>query len=660
MALVRMTRTGREGCHRATALLQFGLAWIAWLMRHPRALKTVCRRAEVVWRRSGTWGLWHALLYKAAGRQARGEAEHWYRATRPSAQTLRAMRQRCQSAKKPRFAVCLDWECLEEEQSTAVLRSIVAQTYPNWTLVVVVPFPALAAAREIVERLVCEPRRAVVVTDWRALPSEWWLASDAICRVDRETTLEPTALQRLAQGMVGERVDVVYGDGVLGDVATGQVEMVLARPTFSYQYMLSTGYIRQCVVIRSRLLAAMQGEELLCGNESVSELVLRAIESAREIAHVASILSRTIVHGGARAWQESIHEQWGDLVRGHLQRRDARATVEQDLSGSFCDVKWAANATPRVGIVVATKNAEALLRQCVDSLERTLPPACELMVVDHASDDLATQQYLRLLATRHNVVRYDGPFNFSRLMNQGVQAFKSRDISHWLFLNNDMEAIEPGWLEHMLGLAAREDVGVVGAMLLYPDRRVQHAGVILGLRGLAGHYGLGLAAYDEQGRRVAGYLNALSASREVAAVTGACLLIRSELFDRLGGFDESLAVGYGDVDLCLRARAAGYEVLVDGAAVLVHHESYTRGKTAWDPHPEDTRLFFARHARAIVAGDPYYSPHLSCVLTQFQLELPRPEGVEVEIRTAEARLPRGERRKEWKQPATGQWHRPAA
>ena len=181
-----------------------------------------------------------------------------------------------------------------------------------------------------------------------------------------------------------------------------------------------------------------------------------------------------------------------------------------------------------------------------------------------------------------------------------------------LFLNNDVEAIQKGWLDRMASLAARRDVGAVGAMLLYADRRVQHAGVILGFNGSADHALKFQDAWlDENGRRNLGYNCSLTSVREFSAVTAACMMLSSASFLAVGGFDPHFGIGFNDTDLCLRVRATGRKVLYDGHTILYHYESATRSETKQVFHPEDTSRLLATYASLLAAGDPFYNPYLS-------------------------------------------------
>jgi GT2 family glycosyltransferase len=266
----------------------------------------------------------------------------------------------------------------------------------------------------------------------------------------------------------------------------------------------------------------------------------------------------------------------------------------------------------RILIVIPTKNQVDLLRIAIDSIERTSQGVdYRLVVIDHASDDPLTQAYLRKIAARHVVMPYQGVFNFSRMNNMAVAAH-GKDADFILFLNNDVEATQDGWLDRMRRLANRRDVGAVGALLMYADKNVQHAGVVLGFNESAEHaLKFQNVFLDQHGRRNLGYNCALSSTRDYSAVTAACLMLRRSVFEQVGGFDEAFGIGFNDTDLCLRIGAAGYSVLYDGSTILYHYESATRSQTRQVFHPEDTRLMIARWGEALRAGDRFYNPNLS-------------------------------------------------
>ena len=294
------------------------------------------------------------------------------------------------------------------------------------------------------------------------------------------------------------------------------------------------------------------------------------------------------------------------LTVGHIPRVLHRTTAAAVSGG----VVTSGAAVGRTLVVIPTKNQAGLLRRCLESLFRTRGEvALDIVVIDHESDEAEARGYLREIGGLVRVMPYEGGVDFSRMNNLAVARYGA-EAETLLFLNNDTEAIAAGWLERMRGLAVRVDVGAVGALLLYGDKRVQHGGVVLGFDGSASHAHRLVRAYGDDGGRVAGYDGQLVALREVSAVTAACMMMRRGVFEQVGGFDAALPIGFNDTDLCLRVRAAGYRVLQDGQTVLYHHESRTRHLTGQWLHPPDTALFQARYADLIRAGDPFYNPNL--------------------------------------------------
>jgi GT2 family glycosyltransferase len=274
-------------------------------------------------------------------------------------------------------------------------------------------------------------------------------------------------------------------------------------------------------------------------------------------------------------------------------------------------------------VIVPTRDRLELLEPCLTSLQATAGDrlAIELLIVDNDSVQPGTLTYLAdLEATgRARVLRCPGAFNFSALINAAAARAEGELL---LLLNNDIEARQPGWLEVMAGQALREEIGCVGAQLLYPDGTLQHAGVILGIGGVAGHSHKYQPASDN------GHQMRPQLSQNLSAVTGAALMIRRALFQRLGGLDEEkLHVSYNDLDLCLRAMAAGYRNLYCAEAVLVHHESKSRGAPttpeALNQWKQERDLMQQRWG-PILEADPHYHPQLSLLEENFSLRLDGP------------------------------------
>ncbi|MGH8600837.1 MAG: glycosyltransferase family 2 protein [Burkholderiales bacterium] len=276
---------------------------------------------------------------------------------------------------------------------------------------------------------------------------------------------------------------------------------------------------------------------------------------------------------------------------------------------------------PRISLLIPTRNRVDLLRRCVESiLAKTTYPDFELLVIDNQSDDGAAMDYLRRLATheRVRVLRYDKPFNYSAINNWAARECTGELLG---LVNNDIEVISPDWLEEMAGFAVRPDTGVVGAMLYYPDDTIQHAGMLLGIHGVAGH------AYAGMPRGYRGYMARALVAQEVSAVTGACLLVRREVYAAVGGLDERLPVEFNDVDFCLRVRQRGYRNVWTPFAELYHHESASRAiddAAAKQARSAGIACMLERWGEAL-REDPAYNPNLSLQSLNFELAFP-PRG----------------------------------
>ena len=325
-----------------------------------------------------------------------------------------------------------------------------------------------------------------------------------------------------------------------------------------------------------------------------------------------------------------------NALQRHLESICSAATASDGPSFNQFRVDWP-DDHGKVLIVVPTRDRVDLLKPCVDSILTTAAPEeFQLVIIDHKSTDTQTVEYLASLDGIATVMTYKGSFNYSDMNNVAVKTYGG-DCRYVLLLNNDVEALEKGWLERMRSLAGRLDVGAVGATLLYPDQTIQHSGVILGLNGPADHAHKFKPFLRSTGDRDPGYLGSLSSVREWSAVTAACLMMRTELFLALGGLNVALAVGFNDTDLCLRIRAAGFKVLVDSFAVLLHKESATRANTGDIAHSADNVLFNSRWQDLLKSGDLFYNPTLS--LTGVDHEIAEARGYADVVRVTRVILP---------------------
>ena len=319
-------------------------------------------------------------------------------------------------------------------------------------------------------------------------------------------------------------------------------------------------------------------------------------EEPRSSSHTAKSLQQFLARHGQNA-QVSHHRTGGHLIHWRLP-----------------------DPPPLVSVIIATRDRGDLLRCCITSLAEHGQgnPPTELIVIDNGSSEPETLHYLAHLEQQENVrvLRRPGKFNYAALNNEAVSLARGELIA---LMNNDVEATHPGWLAAMAGQALRPEIGAVGAKLLFPDGTIQHAGVLLGIGGIAGHAHKYLAAEEE------GYQLRLHLAHNLSAVTAATLVVRKALFEAVGGFDAiNFAVNYNDVDFCLRLIKAGYRNLFCPDAVLIHHESKSRGA----PTEADTYAQWQRERQAMInrwgaalEADPHYSPHLSLLEENLSLAL---------------------------------------
>ncbi len=520
----------------------------------------------------------------------------------------------------PRFSVVMPVHRPDPAFLAAALQSLDDQIHFGWQLCAALdgPQPAdvesLLAAfleRHPASRLVRRPECGGIsaCTNSAAAAAEGgWLVF-----LDQDDRLAPDALAEMAL-----RLDARPGTGVLYTdsdklAPSGQRFDPEFKPDWSPDLLLSCMYLGHALAVRHDLFESVGGLRSDFDGSQDHDLALRLAETGAPVEHIPRILYHWRVHRGStassgRAKPASI-EAGRRAVQDALRRRGAEGTVVQP--------EWAARAAlgifalefeprgPAVTLVIPTRNNLPHLRRCVDSLAKTDYDDWRVLIVDDASDDPAARAFLESLPPDRFTVwsrpRAGGGFNYAALVNDAVARCATEFV---LLLNDDVEVADPRWLARLMGHARLPGVGAAGAKLLYPDGRVQHAGVILGLDdGLAGHAFKLADAGDN------GYLSYAAIARNYSAVTAACLLTRKSLFLAVGGFDaDHLAVAYNDADYGLKLEAAGFRCVVVPGAALIHHEGASRGTGRIDSVREEA--FFRRKLRRH-GPDRFYNPNLS-------------------------------------------------
>lgn len=400
----------------------------------------------------------------------------------------------------------------------------------------------------------------------------------------------------------------------------GNHSMAFFKPDFNLDWLRTAPYsLGGLLVLERGLFSELGGFRQEMEGVEYWDLALRVWEriGAEGIGHVSDVLYHRFIEGGhCLRDDEAVAVARLQVLEEHLERCGLHAEIYQGaLPGTF-KIRYLHDAKPLVSIIVPTKNLVDMLHRCVGSLlENTAWPNYEILVVDNGSDEQATLDFLALLRAddsgRIRVLEYDKPFNFSAMNNLAARAARGEYL---LLLNNDTAALEPEWLDEMMGYAQRPDVGIVGARLIFPDGRLQHVGVYLGIGGEpAGHIFPMHAGGDP------GYFGRAMSPQNLSAVTAACMLIRKSLYDEVGGMDEtSFAVSFNDVDLCLKVRELGKLVVYTPYATLLHEESVSQNSTLEGKKISEKAKRFSQERDAMfhkwekrIAYDPAYNRNLS-------------------------------------------------
>jgi len=521
--------------------------------------------------------------------------------------------------RNPRISIVLPVHEPRREWLEAAVDSVLRQTYGAWQLCVCDDASSGAWIAEYFgAKTASDPRIRFVRADNNlgiagASNRAGELADgEYVGFLDQDDMLAPHALYCMAEAVEDGRPDLLYSDEDYLDAQDRRVQPVF-KPAYSPDLLRCCMYLGHLLVVRREKLQQIGWFRPGYDGSQDYDLALRVTESGAVVRHIPRVLyhwrrhaGSTALHAAAKPFTQAAGLKALSEV---VHRRNAGAVVQHGSLPNTYRVRWPAPAGWKASIVICSRNAD-LLAKCLAAVERrTAYPNREIIVVEHRTGDPGPMD--RLLARfPGSRVSYSGPFHFAKMNNLGAKR-ASGDVL--VFLNDDVEPLTPAWLEELVAHAARPEVGVVGAKLLYPSGAIQHAGIVIGIMDGAGHL--------HRDTFAALYWNWLPFTRNVSAVTGACLAMRRAVFEELGGFDESFPVNYNDVDLCLRAQQAGYQVVLEPAAVLRHEECRSRRPGV---RFEERERFEHRWAVWLVRGDPFYSPYLSRTREDASLELEFP------------------------------------
>ena len=572
----------------------------------------------------GVRGFYARLLERFEEREV--EYQEWYEKNKLSEEEL--ARQRKKKWKEPvTISVLVPAYRTPEAFLRQMIESVLNQTYPYLELCI-----ADGSGENIsVEKVVKEYQAKDQRVRYQRLEKNEGIAGntnaairmatgDYLALFDHDDLLAPNALFEVASTIEKDKADVVYTDE---DKVTSDLKEHFQphfKPDFNPDLLCSNNYICHLFVVKRSLALKLGGQDPAYDGAQDYDFIFRCTEEAEKIVHIAKILYHWRVHQASTADNPTSKMYAFDAgkraIEAHLQRIGAKAEVSHTKDLGFYRVKYQVQGNPKVSIVIPNKDEKETLKKCLESIwQKTTYSNYEIILVENNSTTREIRDYYQELDGKNGVrvVYWDKEFNYSAINNFGISYAKGEYI---LCLNNDITVISPEWMEELLANCQRPEVGIVGARLYYPDNTIQHAGIVLGMGGCAGSLFVGLA------RSRGGYLHKAALQQDLSAVTAACFMVKKEAFEKVGGFEEKLAVAFNDVDFCLKVRHAGYLVVYDPYAELYHHESKTRGyeNTEAKKRRFQEEIEYMRcHWMPDILRDPYYNENLSLKASDYSL-----------------------------------------
>lgn len=510
-----------------------------------------------------------------------------------------------------------------------LVKSVEKQIYPNWELCLVDDGSKKRELTEYLTTLKNKPRikieqntvnKGIVSTTNKAIRLA---RGEFVILLDHDDGLTEDALFWIVDAYnKNPHLDLIYGDEDKLDLLGKRCDPYF-KPDWSPHLLLSQMYIPHATAYRKSIGDKLGWMRKGFDGSQDYDLALRFTEKTDRITHVPKVLYHWRKVKGSTALSPSEKSYTKKIsikaIKSALKRREVPATVTMGIQPETFKVSYKIIGQPLVSIIIPTKDQVKLLAKCVESiLTKTAYKNYEIIILDNQSELPETQKYFDLISQQPKikVIQYNKPFNFSAINNFGAGKAKGQYL---LFLNNDTEVINREWLGEMLSLAQLKTVGAVGAKLLYPNNTIQHAGVVLGIGGVAGH------SHKYIPDNYPGYFSLKDLIREYSAVTAGCLMIEKRKFNSIKGFDESYKIAFNDVDFCLRLRQKGWASLYTPYARLYHHESISVGKiekgqrNAVLLNNEATRM--QKKWSDLLKNDPHYNPNLSQTSENYGLNI---------------------------------------
>ena len=521
-----------------------------------------------------------------------------------------------------------------------MIESVTAQTYGKWELCLA---DGSDDAHDFVGRICQEYRQKDSRIKYQKLVKNEGISGNTnecykmatgnyIALFDHDDLLHPCVLFAYMQAICEKDADYIYCDEATfkGNSINHMITMHF-KPDYAPDNLLANNYICHFSVFSRELLESGELFRSQFDGSQDHDMILRLTAKAKHIVHIPRILYYWRSHKGSVASSIDAKTYAIDAAKGavadHLTKLGYR-NFEIESTRAFATIfriKYELTSRPLVSIIIPNKDHVDDLSRCVESIiNLSTYDNYEIVIVENNSETAEIRTYYEEISRhpRVQVVEYKGDFNYSKINNFGVQYAKGEYL---LLLNNDTEVITPDWMEELLMYAMRKDVGVVGAKLYYPDKTIQHAGIVIGL---GAHRTAGHTHYRIPEANV-GYMGRLCYAQDVTAVTGACMMVSKALYEELGGLDESFTVALNDVDFCLRVREKGFLNIFTPFAELYHYESKSRGSDKKDEralrYQQESDRFRVKWADALAKGDPYYHPNFSLDHSDFTVNCKKPK-----------------------------------
>ena len=550
---------------------------------------------------------------------AEGGYEAWLARHKVDKRTLRRQRHAA-FAQKPLISIVIPLYCTPLPYLKELLESVRRQSYENWQLCLADGSPD-DKAKEFIEKHYGREKRIV----YRKLEENGGIsantneavalaAGEYLMLCDHDDTLEPDALYEIVKAINDTGADVLYTDEDKVSMDGRHYFDPNFKPDFNLFRLRENNYICHIFVVKKSLTDETGLLRSEFDGAQDFDFILRCCEKAQKITHIPKVLYHWRCHMDSTAADPSskayAYEAGRKAVREHYQRLGIDAKVEMTERPGWYRSHVKVQGNPLISVIIPNKDHTDDLELCLFSMTRkSTYRNYEILIVENNSEKEETFEYYRKLPDRYpkaRVLTWEKEFNYSAINNFAAKEAKGEYL---LFLNNDVEILTPDWMEEMLQNCQQENVAAVGAKLYYPDDTIQHAGVVLGLGGIAGHIMCRASKEDP------GYFGRMISVQEISAVTAACMMVKKSDFDAVGGLDETFQVAFNDIDLCMKFRAAGKKIIFTPYAELYHYESKSRGL---EDTPEkqfrfdkEVKRFQEKWAQQLEMGDPYYSPNLS-------------------------------------------------